>query len=123
MTSRAREQTQPGTVWATSSCQLTRHWGTQQDGVTYRAPGREGFTNIPSSPSPSHNKQCFFASQGLRKPQRDSGDPGAKGLVQTGRKQILSTPLGLALQKWDYGRRWAEEKQLLGPKGAPTTKD
>lgn len=43
--------------------------------------------------------------------------------MQTGRKQILSTPLGLALQKWDCGRRWAEEKQLLGPKGAPTTKD
>ena len=43
---------------------------------------REGrFTNTPSVPSPSHNKQCFFASQGLRKPQRDSEDPSrSKGV-------------------------------------------
>ena len=68
--------------------------------------GEGRFTDTdPPRPSPSHNKQCSFASQGLSKLQRDRKAPGAKGLVQTGRKPLLPIPLGLVLEKWEL---WGE---------------
>eukprot|EP00070_Physeter_catodon_P011648 XP_007126357.1 pulmonary surfactant-associated protein C isoform X1 [Physeter catodon] len=58
--------------------------------------------SIPSLEALTRKFQNF---QGLSKPPKDSKAPGAKGLVQTGRKPLLPIPLGLVLEKWEL---WGE---------------